>query len=227
MQLFCFKNFLTFILFGLLWNRAILWLASFKKQWIIRQASVALLVFILILSFVLPFTFICSGRAVVESGRAAAVGLAVRPASLIRDVFLQVPVSVALGQPGDRAQAVENVVLRRGLVARALVTLLGTPKSKVVQLAVDALLGGGLIAVGVQAVEDGAALRGKHVQGHCSLVQAQLPSLHAADGGSSLQLVVDLNAHTTTRLPELCSDVGFPFCCMSLDFSNLGPRQLL
>lgn len=226
LKLFWFKYFFTFILilFALLWNKLILWLAGIHKQWKIRQASVALLVFILILSFVLPFTFICNGCAAVESGCAAAIGLTVRPASLIWDVFFQVPISVALGQLGDRAEAVENVVLRCGLVVRALVTLLSSPKSKVVQLGVNALLGGCLIAVGVQAVEDSATLWGKHVQGHSTLVQAQLPSLHAPDGGSSLQLVMDFNTHTPTCLPELCSHICFPLCCMCLDLSNLGQR---
>ena len=220
-QLLCLKYFLTLILFSLLWNKPILWLANLNKQWEIRQASVALLVFIVILSSLLPFHFFCSGCAVVEGGRATAVGFTVRPSSLSWDVFLQVSVPVSLSQLGDRAQAVEDVVLGCGLVVGASLTLLGPTKPKVIQLGVDALLWGGLIAVGVQAVEDGAALWGEHIKGHGTLVQAQLPPLHAPDGGSPLQLVVDLNAHTSTCFPELCSHICFPLCCVSLDSSNL------
>lgn len=221
MQLFCFKCVLTLILFGLLRNKPIMWLTSIHKQWKIRQASVALLVFILILSFILPFPYICSGCAAVKSGCAAAIGFTVRPASLVWDVLLQVSIPVALGQLRDGAKAIKNVFLRHGLVVGTPVALLGPSQPKVVQLGVDALLGGRLITVGVQAIEDGAALRGKHVKGHGTLVQAQLPSLHAPDGGSSLQLVMDLDTHTPTCLSELCSHVGFPFCCMSLDLTNL------
>lgn len=222
MQLFCFKCFLFVILFGQLRNKPI---TSIYKQWEFRQASVALFVFSVLFSFVLPLPLICGGCAAVESERAAAVRLAVRPARLGRDVLLQVPIPVALGQLGDGAQAVENVVLGCGLVAGALLTVLGPSQPEVIQLGVDALLGGGLVAVGVQAVEDGAVFWGEHVQGQGPLVQAQLTALHAPDGGGSLQLVVNLDAHTPTCLSKLCPNIRLPFCCMSLNATNLGQRK--
>ncbi|KAG7257744.1 hypothetical protein CRUP_023556, partial [Coryphaenoides rupestris] len=92
----------------------------------------------------------------------------------------ELAVPVAFGKLGDGAQTVENVVLRCGLM------LLGPTQT--------------------QAVEGGASLRGQHVLRDGSLVQAQLPPLHAADGRGALQLVVDLHAHAPPRLTELCSN---------------------
>jgi len=209
-QLCIFKCFIILCVYGVGRDEAVLGLADFHEKGEVRQTCVAFFVFIVLVPL-LPLVLL-------GARCGAAKRLAARPSGVIWDVLLQLAVPVAFGKLGDGAQTVENVVLRCGLM------LLGPTETQVVQLGVDALLGGRLVAVGVQAVEGGPSLRGQHVQRDGSLVQAQLPPLHAADGRGALQLVVDLHAHAPTRLTELCSNVGLPLGCMRLDPAHLQPE---
>ena len=102
-----------------------------------------------------------------------------------------------------------------------VVRLTGTLQPQVVELCVDALLGGSLETASIQAGEQGPFLRRQHVQGMSSLLQAKLPALHAADGGSPLELVMDLDTQAPPCLPELCSYICFPFSCVSFKLPNL------
>lgn len=60
-----------------------------------------------------------------------------------------------------------------------------------------------------------------------ALVQAQLPALHAADGGGTLQLVMHLHAQAAPRLTEFSTHVGLPLSCVRLELPNLKHRRLL
>lgn len=128
-----------------------------------------------------------------------------------------------LGEPGGGPELVDDVVL--GGPLPVFVELLRPLQAEVVGPVVDALLGGGLAAAGVQRGEDGALLGGEHVQRVRPLVQAQAPALHAADGGRALQLVVDLHAEPPPRLPELGRHVGLPLGRVGLDLTHLAGTQ--
>lgn len=128
-----------------------------------------------------------------------------------------------LGEFGGGPELVDDVVLRGPLPV--FVELLRPFQAQVVGPVVDALLGRGLEAARVQRGEDGALLRGEHVQRVGPLVQAQAPALHAADGGRPLQLVVDLHAEPAPGLPELSRHVGLPLGRVGLDFTHLAGRR--
>lgn len=111
-------------------------------------------------------------------------------------VFWNVPAEifapVALGQFSERAEAVEDVFVRGHLLS----TRLGF-ESEVVEFGVDALLRGGLEAAGIQAGEDSSFFRREHVERESALLQTQTSAFHAAEGGGSLEFVVDLAAETS------------------------------
>lgn len=183
--------------------------------------------------FCLPFLFVWLPvllllRPLLAQHDAAIVYAHARPPRILRNVPPHLAVLVTSGQLGERAKAhVEEILLggrRRlwGLIASLwVVRLAGALQPQVVELGVDALLGGGLEAPGVQAGEQGPLLRREHVQGVGSLLQAQLTALHAADGGGPLELVVDLDAQAPSGFTQLCADIRLPLSCMSFKLPDL------
>ena len=102
-----------------------------------------------------------------------------------------------------------------------VIRLTGPLQPQVVQLGVNALLGGGLETASIQAGEHGPLLWRQHVEGMSSLLEAKLTALHAADGGGPLEFVMDLNTQAPACLTELCSYICLPLSCMSFKLPDL------
>lgn len=208
-------------LFGLCGYESVQLCAVHCVLWQVCQTGVPLFPFSIFLVRLLVLLF---RRPLLPQHGAAVVYAHACAPRVFGDVPPQLAVLVASGQLGERSEPqVAEVLLRRRrrLAGLVVVRLAGPLQPQVVQLAVNALLWGGLEAAGVEAGEHGSLLWREHVQGVSPLLQAELPALHAADGGGPLELVVDLDAQSAPRLAELGSYVCLPFSRVSLKLPNL------
>lgn len=219
------QNLVILSIFGLCLYESIQLGALQCKLWQVCEAGVSLLSLCILLIW-LPVFFFC--RPLLPQHDAAGVYAYTRSSHIFRNVPPQLSVLVASGQLSEWPKAhVEEILLwgrcslLRLVTPLMVVRLTGPLQPQVVQLGVNALLWGRLEAASVEAGEHGPLLWRQHIQRVSSLLQAELTPLHAADGGGSLELVVDLDAQAPPGFAELCSYVSFPFSCVSFKLSNL------
>lgn len=209
-------------IFGLYWHEPIQLAALLCIVRQVCQTDVSL--FFLLIWLPVLFLF----RPLLTQHGTAIVYAYTRPSGVLRNVPPQLAVLVAPGKLGERSEAqIEEILLRgrcrlrRLLAPLMVVRLTGPLQPQVVELGVDALLGGSLEAASIQAGKQGALLRRQHVEGMSPLLQAKLTALHAADGGGPLELVVDLDTQAPPRFTELCPHICLPFSRMSFNLPNL------